>query len=80
LLKLLWRSGLWTEGEVAERAAADGKSYRVLYAPFTDGKPHGKPVPEDCPAWKRELLGLPPGEGGRSTARIERPSAVRKVA
>lgn len=59
LLRLLWRGGLWTEGEVVEHTAADGKAYQVVREPFTDGKPGGRPLPPDAPSWQRELLGLP---------------------
>jgi hypothetical protein len=59
ILQLLWRGGLWTDGPVEERASWDGGTYQVLREPFTDGKPHGRPLPPDAPDWQRELLGLP---------------------
>jgi hypothetical protein len=59
VLKLLWRSGLWTDEEVVEAEAADGKTYQVLRAPFTDGKPQGRSLAPNAPVWQRELLGLP---------------------
>lgn len=60
LLKLLWRSGLWTDQPVDEAVAADGRTYLALRAPFTDGKEGGRPVAPEIPFWQRELLGLPP--------------------
>jgi hypothetical protein len=80
LLKLLWRSGLWTEDEVTERVGADGKTYRVLYAPFTDGKDYGRSLPEDAPTWQRELLGLNGSEGMRTTAQAKQPRTAQKAA
>ncbi len=62
MLRLLWRGGLWTDGEVVEEADIDGVLHRVLREPFTDGKPNGRPISADAPYWQRELLGLPPQE------------------
>ncbi len=58
LLRLLWRGGLWSEDALDEAFTADGNPYYVLRAPFTDGKPGGRPLPPDAPEWQRELLGL----------------------
>lgn len=58
LLRLLWRGGLWSEESPEEAVSADGAPYHVLRAPFTDGKPSGRPLPEDAPDWQRELLGV----------------------
>jgi hypothetical protein len=60
LLKLLWRSGLWVEEESTPMQASDGRLYHAVRAPFTDGKPHGRPLPSNAPTWQRELLGLAP--------------------
>ena len=57
-LRLLWRGGLWTDECCEDAQAVNGKRYKVLRAPFTDGKPHGRPLPIDTPDWQRELLGL----------------------
>lgn len=70
LLKLLWRSGLWTDEEVREASAADGKPYRVLCAPFTDGKPRGRDLSPNAPLWQRELLGLPPVQASHAPPRL----------
>lgn len=59
MLQLLWRGGLWTEDGVEMRSASDGREFHVLREPFTDGKPHGRPLPTDAPDWQRELLGVP---------------------
>lgn len=58
VLRLLWRSGLWTEADLEATQDTTGKSFMALRAPFTDGKAHGRPIPEDAPYWLRELLGL----------------------
>lgn len=63
ILRLLWRSGLWTRDAVDEEIAADGSTYQVLRAPFTDGKPHGRSLPPNTPPWQRDLLGLPAAQG-----------------
>lgn len=60
LLRLLWRSGLWTDAAIAQGQSADGRSFAVLREPFTDGKDHGRPLPCDASAWRREILGVPP--------------------
>lgn len=60
LLRLLWRSGLWSEEVQEEATAANGTHYQVLRAPFTDGKPSGRPLPPNAPHWQREILGLDP--------------------
>lgn len=59
ILRLLWRSGLWTEGCVTERRDTDGRTYRVFEEPFTDGKANGRVLPTSTPKWQRELLGIP---------------------
>lgn len=38
-LHLLWRGGLWMESEIEERSAMNGRAYRVVREPFTDGRP-----------------------------------------
>ena len=68
LLTLLWRSGLWADTESENRVDCDGRPFQVLAAPFTDGKPHGKPISPAAPPWQRDLLGLAPaGADGRNT-------------
>jgi len=60
-LYILRRGGLWLDavhdGTVETRADADGTPHQVARSPFTDGKPHGRPLPPDAPAWLRDLLG-----------------------
>jgi hypothetical protein len=70
ILKLLWRSGLWTEEELEAASDTSGKAYHALRAPFTDGKPHGRPLPEDAPYWQRELLGLEAEDAPATTAHV----------
>lgn len=59
ILKVLWRGGLWTEADLVEVTATDGKKYLAIREPFTLGKPGSRPIPENAPAWQRELLGIP---------------------
>jgi hypothetical protein len=59
ILKVLWRGGLWTESDLVEVTATDGKKYLAIREPFTLGKPGSLPLPTDAPAWQRELLGIP---------------------
>lgn len=59
ILKVLWRGGLWTETDLVEVTATDGKKYLAIREPFTLGKPGSLPLPADAPAWQRELLGIP---------------------
>lgn len=59
ILKVLWRGGLWTDAEIDEATATDGRSYHAIREPFTLGKPGSSPLPPDAPAWQRELLGIP---------------------
>ncbi|MES2463364.1 MAG: hypothetical protein V4671_22555 [Armatimonadota bacterium] len=59
ILKVLWRGGLWTETDLVEVTATDGKKYLAIREPFTLGKPGSLPLTEDAPAWQRELLGIP---------------------
>jgi len=59
ILKVLWRGGLWTDTEIREALAVDGRAYQVLSEPFTIGKPGSRPLPPDAPDWQRELLGIP---------------------
>ncbi len=59
ILKVLWRGGLWTEADLVEVTATDGKKYMAIREPFTLGKPGSLPLPDDAPAWQRELLGIP---------------------
>lgn len=59
-LYILWRGGLWLDardGLIETRTDADGTPHQVACAPFTDGKPHGRPLPPDAPAWLCDLLG-----------------------
>lgn len=58
LLRLLWRSGLWTQTPVTQTVDAEGNPCFVLSSPFTDGKPHGRTLHPDAPQWQRELLGV----------------------
>ncbi|MBC7807974.1 MAG: hypothetical protein H7145_17735 [Akkermansiaceae bacterium] len=58
LLHLLWRGGLWTNADTVEKTACDGRTYRVLSEPFTDGKPQGKPLSANAPTWLKEVLGV----------------------
>jgi hypothetical protein len=73
MLKLLWRAGLWTDETPGAAVAADGRTYLALREPFTDGKPGGRPLAPDAPAWQRELLGIlaaaapPVGSAGPDT-------------
>ena len=62
ILKVLWRGGLWTESDLVEVTATDGKKYLAIREPFTLGKPGSRPLPENAPAWQRELLGIPVNE------------------
>ncbi|MBC8102432.1 MAG: hypothetical protein H7Z41_07570 [Cytophagales bacterium] len=59
ILKVLWRGGLWTEADLVEVTATDGKTYLAIREPFTLGKPGSRALPPDAPAWQRELLGVP---------------------
>ena len=59
ILKVLWRGGIWTDADIQEAEAADGREYRVIREPFTIGKPGSLPLPADAPDWQRELLGIP---------------------
>ena len=59
LLRLLWRDGIWTDGEIVAQVGTDGKAYHALREPFTDGKPGGRPLAADAPLWLREMLGVP---------------------
>jgi hypothetical protein len=59
ILKVLWRGGLWTENDLVEVTATDGKKYMAIREPFTLGKPGSQPLAPDAPSWQRELLGIP---------------------
>ncbi len=59
-LHILRRGGLWLDardGLIETRLDADGTPHQVACAPFTDGKPHGRPLPPNAPAWLCDLLG-----------------------
>ncbi|MDX1935286.1 MAG: hypothetical protein SFU56_22030 [Capsulimonadales bacterium] len=60
ILRLLWRDGLWTDAPVTERSDSRHRAFHVLEQPFTDGKPHGRPLPESASADLCDLLGLCP--------------------
>lgn len=68
LLRLLWRGGLWTNDEITPMSDADGETFHVLRAPFTDGKPNGRPLPPDAPRWQRDLLGAVPQDRSAACA------------